>query len=142
MFNGISGHARTILIIEIIVGVLILIAGIFVLTTEGNAPTVSPSPIPTPQFSTYISSLLQISLEYPYGWEVDPEFNGIPGIERYKGSDGFFEVGATNDPTPKKGMIIKKYSKPIILGETKYRYFTLKADAEHLKSISDSITFL
>ena len=68
--------------------------------------------------------------------------NGIPGIERYSGPDGYFEVGATNNPTPKKGTIIKKYPKAIKLGETTYRYFTLKADETHLKSIGDTITFL
>ena len=131
---------RLFLIIEIIVGVLILVGGVFVLATETHAPT--PSSSPTPQFSTYISSLLQISLKYPYGWQQDPSFNGIPGIERYQGADGFFQVDATNDPTPRKGKIIKKYPKPIKLGETTYRYFVLIADAAHLKEIGDSIEFL
>ena len=137
---NVSNTARKILIVEIIVGVLLLIAGVFIFATETQAPTASPEA--TPEFSTYISSVMQISLQYPYGWKVDPSFNGIPGIERYQGVDGSFEVGATNDSTPKKGMIIKKYPKAIKLGDTTYRYFTLKSDAAHLKAIGDSVTFL
>ena len=131
---------RLFLTIEIAVGVLILLGGIFVLTTDTKAPTATASP--TPQFSTYISSILQVSLQYPYGWQPDPSFNGIPGIERYQGIDGFFQVDATNDPTPRKGKLIKKYPKPIKLGETTYRYFVLIADAAHLKEIGDSVVFL
>ena len=94
--------AKKVLIAEIIVGALILIGGVFVFATPTNAPTATPSSTPTS--STYISSVLQISIEYPYGWQVDPTFNGIPGIERYQGAQEseFFEVGATNNPTPKK----------------------------------------
>ncbi|MEK7583541.1 MAG: hypothetical protein AAB483_04040 [Patescibacteria group bacterium] len=135
---------RLFLVIEIIVGVLILIGGVFVLATETKAPNGSTSsPFSTPLGpSTYISSLLQISLQYPYGWQPDPSFNSIPGIERYQGIDGFFQVDATNDPTPRKGKIIKKYPKPIKLGDTNYRYFVLIADAAHLKEIGDSVEFL
>mgnify|MGYP001565774884 FL=1 len=141
MLDIITGKARTILFIEAVVGVLILLGGIFLITTKTQAPSLSPSP--TPSSSTYISSLLHISLQYPYGWQIDPTFNGIPGIERYQGSDGgYFQVDASNDPTPHRDMIIKKYPKPIKLGETTYRYFVLKADAVHLKTIADSITFL
>ena len=135
---------RTILTIEIVIGILILIGGIFVLATETKAPNGSldsPSPIPS-ESSTYISSVLQISLQYPYGWQIDPSFNGIPGIERYQGADGFFQVDATNDFAKKAGRLIMKYPKPIKLGETTYRYFVLIADAAHLKEIGDSVQFL
>ena len=140
MLDIITGKARTILFIEAVVGVLILLGGIFLVTTKTQAPGFSPSP--TPGSLTYISSVLHISLQYPYGWQIDPTFNGIPGIERYQSGEYYFEVGATNDPTLHKGMIIKKYPKPIKLGVTTYRYFVLKADAVHLKTIADSITFL
>ncbi len=133
---------RIFLIVEIIVGVLILLGGVFVLTTKSHAPTIPPFPSATPQSSTYVSSLLQISLKYPYGWQQDPSFNGIPGIERYQGVDGFFQVDATNDPMPRKGKVIKKYPKPIKIGETTYRYFVLIADAAHLKEIGDSVVFI
>ncbi len=135
---------RIILIIEIIVGVLILIGGVFVLATETKAPngsTSSPSSTPLGP-STYISSILQVTLNYPYGWQPDQSFNSIPGIERYQGIDGFFQVDATNDPSKKVGRIIKKYPKPIKLGDTMYRYFVLIADAAHLKEIGDSVEFL
>ena len=137
-----SPRNKTFLIIEIIVGVLILIGGIFVLTTGTSAPSPTPSVSPNPQFSTYISSPLQISLKYPYGWQQDPTFNGIPGIERYQGGDGYFQVDATNDPAKKKGQLIIKYPKPIRLGDTPYRYFVLHADAVHLQSIGESVKFL
>lgn len=130
------------LIIEAVVGVLILLGGIFLVTTKGHAPTVTPTPSTTPQYSTYISSILQISLQYPYGWQIDPNYNGIPGIERYQGSSGFFQVDATNDPAPRAGRIIKKYPKPIKIGETTYRYFVLQADAAHLKSIGATVVFI
>ena|SRR3989344_5525859 len=135
-------HNKTFLIIEIIVGVLILLVGIFVLATESRAPSPAPSVSPTPQFSTYISSILQISLQYPYGWQQDVSFNGIPGIERYQGVGGFFQVDATNDSAKKAGRLVIKYPKPIKIGETTYRYFVLIADAEHLKEIGDSVEFL
>lgn len=130
------------MIIEIIVGALILLGGVFVLSYESKAPTITPTTTSTPQFSTYISSILQISLQYPYGWMLDTDFNGIPGIERYQGTEGFFQVDATNDPTPRKGKTIKKYPKPIKIGETTYKYFVLVADAEHLSSIANSVEFL
>lgn len=130
---------RIFIIIEIIVGVLIVVGGVFVLTTNTKAP--APTSSPAPQFSTYISSILQISLQYPYGWQIDPNFNGIPGIERYQGSDGYFQVDATNDPASIKGKIIKKYPKPIKIGDTTYKYFVLSADAAHLKEIGDSVVF-
>lgn len=131
---------KIILIVEVIVGVLILIGGVFVLATETHAPT--PSATPAPEFSTYISSVLQISLKYPYGWQQDPAFNGIPGIERYQGYDGFFQVDATNDPVKRAGTLVIKYPKPIMLGETKYKYFKLIADANHLQSIGATVEFL
>jgi len=137
-----DSRAKKLLIIEIIVGVLILIAGVFLITYEGMAPTISPSATMIPENSMYISSPLQITLSYPYGWKIDPAFNGIPGIERYIGKNGFFEVGATNDPTPMKGVVIKKYPKPIKLGVTTYKYFTLKVDEAHLKTIGDSVKFI
>ena len=133
-------NTRLLLRIEIIVGALILIGGVFVLAYHPKKSGATPTP--TPEFSTYISSILQISLKYPYGWQPDPNFNGIPGIERYQGSDGFFQVDATNDATPRKGMLIKKYPKPVNIGETTYRYFKLIADPGHLKSIVDSVEFL
>ena len=135
-----TSRNRVFLIIEIVVGLLILIGGIFVLATETKAP--APTASPTPQFSTYISSILQISLKYPYGWQQDPSFNGILGIERYQGADGFFQVDATNDSAKKSGRLVMKYPKPIKLGETTYRYFVLIADAEHLKEIGASVEFL
>ena len=146
LLQGATGRTKTILIIEAIVGVLILIGGIFVLAKETKAPVLR-SESPSPSFagqaqSTYISSPLQISLRYPYGWQIDPTFNGIPGIERYTGADGYFEVDATNDPTPRKGRLILRYPKAITLGTTRYRYFVLKADAAHLKSIGDTVEFL
>src|SRR3989344_4856736 len=134
-------RTKIILIIEAVVGMLILLGGIFVLATEGRAPTVSPSASVAPQFSTYISSVLQVSLKYPYGWQLDTTFNGIPGIERYEGPDGFFQVDADNESTQRKGTIVKKYPKAIMLGETKYRYFVLRADPAHLQSIGASIEF-
>ena len=140
---------KIILIIEAIVGVLILLGGIFLIATESKAP--SPTPVPSassggtgqaPVFSTYISSPLQISLLYPYGWRIDATYNSIPGLERYQGPDGYFRVDATNDPAPRKNWIIKKYPKPIKLGATTYKYFVLEADANHLKSIGDTVIFL
>lgn len=149
LFRNLSVSAKTALIVEIVVGVAILLGGIFLIVSETKAPTPTPSVSATPATSTYISSLLQISLKYPYGWRIDPTFNGIPGIERYEGPDGFFQVDATNDPTRRKGppageagMLIMKYPKPIILGETKYRYFKLIADTDHLESIGQSVEFL
>lgn len=135
---------RVFLIIEIIVGALVLIGGVFVLATETKAPngsTSSPSSTPLGP-STFISSPLQVSLRYPYGWQQDASFNGITGIERYQGVDGFFQVDATNDPAKKAGRLIMKYPKAIKLGETTYRYFVLIADAAHLKEIGDSVVFL
>ena len=129
---------KIILVIEAFVGVLILAGGIFIAAYESHAPTVTPT---TPELSTYISEPLQISLKYPYGWQIDPAFNGIRGIERYQGPDGFFRVDATNDSTRRKNTWIKKYSTPIMLGETKYRYFLLEADPAHLASISASVEF-
>ena len=137
-----SSRTKTILIIEAVVGVLILLGGIFLVTTKGHAPSPAPSASVLPQFSTYISSILQISLQYPYGWQIDPNYNGIPGIERYQGSNGFFQVDATNDPALRAGRIIKKYPKAIKIGETTYRYFLLQADANHLKSIGSSVEFI
>ena len=123
---------KTILIVEIIVGILILIGGVFLVTLEGKAPVVA-SPSVTPEFATYSSPLLQISLQYPYGWSVDPEYNGIPGLERYKGPDampdgrqGYFRVDAVNSAKAPKNSIVKKYPKPIKLGTTTYRYFLLE----------------
>ena len=131
---------RTVLIIEIIVGVLILIAVVFIFSAETTAP--EPNISVTPQTSEYISSLLQVSLKYPYGWQLDIEYQTIPGLDRFQGINGYFIVGATNSSVAKKGTIVKKYPKPIKLGTTTYKYFLLTADAEHLKSIGDSVVFM
>lgn len=131
---------RVAIIIESIVAVLILIGAIFVLTAKHTHP--QPTASQTPATSEYISSPLQISLRYPYGWQLDTTYATIPGLDRYQGPDGFFEVEATNDPTPRAGIFIKKYPKPIKIGTTTYRYFVLKADAAHLKSIADSVEFI
>lgn len=39
----------------------------------------------------YISEEYDISLRYPSGWKLNPNY-----IERYEGEDGFFQVGAIN----------------------------------------------
>jgi hypothetical protein len=131
---------RKLLIIEIIVGVLILIGGIFVFSTKSTAP--EPSMSATPQTSEYISLLLQVSLKYPYGWQLDTEYKTVPGLDRYKGESGYFEVSATNSAIAKTGTIVKKFPKPIKLGVTTYKYFLLTADLSHLKSIGDSVIFI
>ncbi len=133
MWITLSPKLRVALIVEAIVAVLILIGAIFVLTAKHSSPE------PTPTSSEYISQLLQISLKYPYGWKLDTEFATIPGLDRYEGPDGYFEVNVTNDAVAKRGTIVKKYPKPITLGTTKYKYFLLTADAAHLKSIGDSV---
>ena len=145
-FSSMSPRNRAIIIVEIGVGILILIGGVFLLATEGRAPMQSATPMPS--MSTYVSSPLQVTFKYPGGWQIDPAFNGIPGIERYQSVDGppaqvgYFQIDATNDPTKRAGRLIIKYPKPIKLGTTTYRYFVLYADAEHLKSIGDTVEFM
>ena len=135
LFKNLPSGLRIALIIEAVVAVAILVAAVFLLTTRRNSE-------PIPQFSEYISSPLQISLKYPYGWQLDTSFATIPGLDRYRGVDGFFEVGATNSASAKPGSFIKKYPKPIKLGDTIYKYFLLTADSDHLKSMSESVIFL
>ncbi len=145
IFHNMPPRTKLVLGIEIAVAVLILIGGIFLLALEGHAPTVTPSVSATPEFSTYASPILQISFQYPSGWTVDPGYNGVLGLERYKSPDvaetGFFRVDATNNPIAPKNSIVKKYPKPIKIGITTYRYFLLEADPAHLKSIAATITF-
>ena len=135
LFKNLPPGLRIALIIEAVVAVAILVAAVFLLTAKRSSDLV-------PQFSEYISSPLQISLKYPYGWQLDTSFATIPGLDRYKGLDGFFEVGATNSSKAKVGTFAKKYPKPIKLGDTIYKYFLLTADSDHLKSMSESVIFL
>ncbi len=138
---------RIVVIVEMIVGVLIPIVLIVVLIM-GRSSSVVPSPTPAPADLTYVSSLLQVSLKYPMGWQLDTSYATIPGLDRFIGADGFFEASATNSPVQNTMLIkgtermVKKYPKPIKLGTTTYRYFLLTADAEHIKSIGDSVVFM
>lgn len=138
--GAMNPRLRVIFFIEIVIGLLILAGGIFLLAAGNHEPT--QAVMPTPSLSVYVSSPLQITLKYPSAWQIDPAFNGIPGIERYQGTDGYFQVDATNDPMKRAGRLIMKYPKPITLGTTKYRYFVLYADAGHLKSIGDTVEFM
>jgi len=135
LFQNLSPGLRIALIIEAIVAVAILVVAVFLLTAKRSSE-------PVPQFSEYISLPLQISLKYPYGWQLDTSFATIPGLDRYTGENGYFEVSATNSSKAKVGTFVKKYPKPIKLGATTYRYFLLTADPAHLKSIGDTVVFI
>lgn len=87
---------KKLLIIEIIVGVLIIAAGVYILASGTNFYPFGIRATPTPTKLIYISSPLRISLKYPSNWNIDAAYNGIPGIERFQGSDGFFNVDALN----------------------------------------------
>ena len=140
LFANMPEKTRGILIVECVIGIAIIVGGIFVLTINSRVPTQLATPLAG--ISTYVSSPLQVTFQYPSTWQIDPVFNGIPGIERYQGSDGYFQVDATNDPTKRSGRLIIHYPKTIKLGTTTYRYFVLYADASHLKSIGDTVEFM
>ena len=142
LFQNLPPRTKTVLLIEIVVGVVILLGGIFLLATEGKAP--SPSPVASVgKTSTYISSVLQIQLKYPYGWQRDEAYTAIEGLERFASPDGqgFFRVDASNSAIPKKNQIIIKYTKPIMIGETEYKNFVLEVDPAHIQTIKESIVF-
>lgn len=97
-FNSFTPRGRLFIKIEIAIALLIVLGGIFLFTFEGKAPTVSGTPALT--LSTYISSPLQVSFKYPYSWNADPNSPGLPGLQRYEGSDGFFEPDGRGSKVP------------------------------------------
>ena len=130
-------RTRALFITELIVGALIIIGVVLVFVIK--APSARA---PADDLATYVSSPLQVTFKYPAEWHVDPTYNGIPGIERFVGPDGYFRIDATNDPTKHPDRLVIRYPKPIKLGTTTYRYFKLIADPGHLQQIGNSVEFL